>query len=164
MGAGLALINAGGNQLSDFRISMQYGGVFSAADQSGPYEPGVQANFQAITRNGLDVDANDPTLFSADGFEAIDRFLIMKGWSSDGDVNVDFNPDGANEAPLHYVTSQTWTITLADGENFGEGTIFVFSMDGAQYHINPIPEPATAALLAALAAVGFAVYRRRRQS
>lgn len=165
LGAGLALIDAGGSALDNFRVTMQYGGVFSSAPINGingPYEPGVQANFEAITENGLEVDSNDPTLFTAEEFEAIDLFLIMKGWSTNGTVD-DFAPAGANEAPLHYVTSQTWTITLADGGDFGEDTIFVFSMDGAQYHLNAVPEPATAAFLAALAVAGFVVYRRRRR-
>lgn len=166
LGAGLALIVAGGSQtLSSFTVGLSYDGVFSSssANLSNPYDPslpgyspGVPAGAIPYQAAGFGTSVAGATTFNSTAFTALDTFLLVRGYDYDGSLNGYTAADADNV----YITSMKWTITKDDNSAFSPDTLFVVSMDGQQYGTAVIPEPSSA-LLGMGGLLLFTLRRRR---
>lgn len=160
MGMGLALIDAGlagTDTVASYRVDMTFNQIFQETTP-GVFVtgvPGAAAPFQSA--NFL-ASLPGATSFTSQTFDALDRFLLVRGYDVDGGG---YDSPDADEV---YMRQMTWTIRRDDGGAFDPTTIFVFSMDGQQYSNYtgvPIPEPSSMLLIAG-SLIGGCLYRRRK--
>lgn len=165
MGMGLALITPGtrpdttNQTTSSFTVAMSYTDIYY---ESAPnvFVDGVPQGPQgAVARQSVSWDASAPgaTSFTANTFDGT-NFLLVRGYDVGGTAGYE-----ATDAPKVYMREMSWTITPKSGSAFQANTVFVTSMDGAQYtnYSAVIPEP-TSLLLIAGSLLGGCFLRRRR--
>lgn len=171
LGAGLGLVSAGtGVSRTDFDVTLDYGGVYTASTANGTFTEGLPNGAVALASHGWDsVQPGSTSFVSSNGFtglvtlgESSPHFLMVRGYDYAGQDG--FNKD--NDSPLVYINYLTYRVTLEPGMTFASNTEFTMSLDGQQFSnlsnvpTAPVPEPA-GVIMAGVALMYTLLLRRR---
>src|SRR5690606_35058783 len=116
LGAGLGLVSAGtGVSRTDFDVTLDYGGVYTASTANGTFTEGLPNGAVALASHGWDsVRPGSTSFVSSNGFtglvtlgESSSHFLMVRGYDYAGQDG--FNKD--NDSPLVYINYLTYRVT-----------------------------------------------------